>query len=159
MGWGSQTTLREGQKAPDIELRTIEGGAVSLSALAAEGPVLLAFYKDSCPVCQLTLPFLNRAVNGKAAIYAVSQDDEARTRAFARNFGIEYGLLIDPAGAYAASNAFGITTVPSMYVIGGDLTVQWASFGFMKVDMESLAEFTGRAVVTESDDVPAAKPG
>jgi peroxiredoxin len=159
MGGAYQSTLGEGQTAPDIQLRTLDDGIVRLSELAAQGPVLLAFYKDTCPVCQLTLPFLNRARQGRVAIQAVSQDNVERTAAFARDYGIEYGLLIDPADGYAASNSFGITHVPSMFVIDPDLTVRWTSFGFMKVDIESLEAITGAAILTEADNVPVAKPG
>ncbi len=159
MGRGYQSTLREGQTAPDVELRTLAGDAVRLSALTSTGSVLLAFFKDTCPVCQLTLPFLNRARQGRLPVYAVSQDNAERTRAFAREFGIQYEALIDPADGYTASNAFGITQVPSMFVIDPDLTVRWASIGFMKVDIESLAAITGAAILTEADNVPVAKPG
>jgi peroxiredoxin len=159
MGGAYQSTLREGQTAPDVQLRTLDGGAARLSELAAQGPVLLAFYKDTCPVCQLTLPFLNRARQGQVSIYAVSQDNVERTGAFARDFGIEFGLLVDPADGYTASNAFGITHVPSMFVIDPDLTVRWTSSGFMKVDIESLEAITGTSILTEADDVPLAKPG
>jgi peroxiredoxin len=159
MGRGHESTLREGQIAPDAELQTVGGGVVRVSQLAARGPVLLAFYKDTCPTCQLTMPFLNRARGSKIAIYGVSQDNLERTKAFARDFGIKYELLIDPADAYAASNEFGITTVPSMFVISPERKVLWASFGFMKVDIESLAELTGVEILTAADDVPAAKPG
>lgn len=159
MGRGYESTLREGQIAPDAELQTVGGGTVRISQLAVRGPALLAFYKDTCPTCQLTMPFLNRAREGKIAIYGVSQDNLERTKAFARDFGIKYELLIDPADAYAASNEFGITTVPSMFVISPERKVLWASLGFMKMDIESLAELTGVEILTEADDVPAAKPG
>lgn len=159
MGRGHESTLREGQIAPDAELHTVGGGAVRISQLTARGPVLLAFYKDTCPTCQLTMPLLNRAREGKIAIYGVSQDNLERTKAFAGDFGIEYELLIDPADAYTASNEFGITTVPSMFVISPERKVLWASLGFMKVDIESLAELIGVEILTKADDVPVAKPG
>lgn len=159
MGRGYELTLREDQIAPDVEFRTLGGGLVRLSDLAVQGPVLLAFFKDTCPVCQLTLPFLNRAREGNVAIYGVSQDNLERTMAFARGFGIEYELLIDPADNYAASNGFGISTVPSMFVISQERKVLWASFGFTKVDLESLTEFTGVTILSPGDNVPAAKPG
>jgi peroxiredoxin len=159
MGGGYQQTLREGQTAPDVPFRRLDGSTVRLAELASAGSVLLAFYKDTCPVCQLTLPYLERIREGKLKLYAVSQDDAARTRAFARDYGISFDLLIDPADGYVASNAFGITHVPSMFVVQPDMRISWVSNGFVRVDMGSLGEIAGRPVLRESDNVPAAKPG
>ena len=159
MGWGNQPTLREGQTAPDVALTRLDGDVVSLSDLVSTGPVLLAFYKDTCPVCQMTLPYLNRIRGGKLKVAAVSQDNGARSAAFERDWGIEYGTLIDPADEYKASNAFGITHVPAMFVIDTGRKIVWASVGFVRADLEGLEELAGMAVLTEADNVPAAKPG
>lgn len=159
MGWGKQPTLREGQTAPDVALTRLDGAVVSLSELVSEGPVLLAFYKDTCPVCQMTLPYLNRIRDGKLKVLAVGQDNLARAGAFACDWGIEYETLIDPADDYKASNAFGITQVPSMFVVEPGMKINWASSGFVRVDLEGLEELAGMAVLTGADNVPAAKPG
>jgi peroxiredoxin len=159
MGWGDQPTLLEGQTAPDVPLTRLDGSVVRLSELAAEGPVLLAFYKDTCPVCQLTLPYLNRIRDGRLKVLAIGQDDPARAGRFAREWGIEYETLIDPADRYEASNAFGITHVPAMFAVDAKMKINWASSGFVKVDLEGLEELAGMPVLTAADNVPAAKPG
>lgn len=159
MGWGNQPTLREGQTAPDVALTGLDGAVVSLSELVSKGPVLLAFYKDTCPVCQMTLPYLNRIRDGKLKVVAVGQDNPARAGAFAREWGIEYEMMIDPADEYKASNAFGITHVPTMFVVDAGMKINWASSGFVRVDLEALEELAGMAVLTGADNVPAAKPG
>ena len=159
MSGGYNSTLHEGQTAPDVAFRTLDGTTVRLAELTLPGPVLLAFYKGSCPVCQLTLPFLERIREGKLKLYAVSQDDASKTRSFAGMFGLTYECLIDPADGYEASNAFGITHVPSMFVVEPDMRISWVSVGFMKFDLESLGEIAGLPVIYDSDDVPAAKPG
>jgi peroxiredoxin len=46
------TALAAGTKAPDIELETMEGKKFSLQAELARGPVVLIFFKASCPTCQ-----------------------------------------------------------------------------------------------------------
>ena len=58
-----------------------------------------------------------------------------------------------------ASNAFGITHVPSMFVVEPDMRISWVSNGFVRVDMESCGTIAGLPVLRESDNVPAAKPG
>ncbi len=159
MGGGYQSTLREGQTAPNVPFSTLDGDTVRLSDLTAQGPVLLAFFKDTCPTCQLIMPLLDRVREGRLKLCAVSQDDAARTRAFAGEYGISCDLLVDPSDVYLASNAFGITHVPSMFVVEPGMRISWAATGFVRVDMESLGEIAGLPVLRESDDVPAAKPG
>ena len=50
--------LNAGVLAPDFTLPTVQGGQVSLRQALAKGPVVLVFFKVSCPVCQYALPFL-----------------------------------------------------------------------------------------------------
>ena len=44
--------LVTGVYAPDFSLATVRGDQVSLAELLKKGPVVLAFFKVSCPVCQ-----------------------------------------------------------------------------------------------------------
>jgi peroxiredoxin len=53
--------LQEGTKAPVFELIGSDGSAFSLSETLRTNPlVVLAFFKVSCPVCQLIAPYLER---------------------------------------------------------------------------------------------------
>src|SRR5260370_16715890 len=61
-----QTMLIAGDQAPDFELEDLSGRRVTRSAIARENPVLLAFFKVSCPVCQYTFPFLERLHRGRS---------------------------------------------------------------------------------------------
>ena len=82
---GSRRTLKllqAGARAPDFRLPLLSGdragGETSLHDLIADGPVLLAFFKVTCPVCQLTFPFLERLHQaGALPIYGISQNDAA----------------------------------------------------------------------------------
>ena len=67
----------------------------SLDSLLATGPVVLAFFKVSCPVCQLTLPFLGRLAGGELQIVPVSQDDPDATERFLNEFGLYLSALFD----------------------------------------------------------------
>src|ERR1017187_2825214 len=90
--------LDAGVRAPDFRLERLEGGDVSLADLTAKGPVVVAFFKITCPVCQLTLPFLERIHNAAPealAIYGVSQNEPRDTREFARQFGSRVPVRLD----------------------------------------------------------------
>jgi peroxiredoxin len=141
--------LAAGAEVPDVRLALLEGGAVSLRE---EGPVLLAFFKISCPVCQLTLPYLNR-IHLSRRVLGVSQNAERDTREFVEHFRLSYPILLDPERRYPASNAFGITHVPTIFDCGPDARIARVIEGWNKKEMEALG------AVIASDNVPAWKAG
>ena len=111
--------LSAGDPAPDFVLPVLTGGTASLSDLtSARGrlqPVLLAFLKVSCPVCQYTFPFLERLAKAPGlSIVGISQDDEADTARFWRSCGLSFPALLDEeASNYPVSSAYRLTNVPS----------------------------------------------
>ena len=120
--------------------------------LLAEGPILLAFFKISCPVCQLTVPFLERL---QMPVYGVSQNDEEDTRWFNSEFGVTFPTLLDrEENGFAVSNAFEISSVPTIFLIERDGTISRTIEGWVKADIESLG-----VAFRESDNVPAWKAG
>jgi peroxiredoxin len=160
MGWGSRRTLQERDRAPRVSFKTPEGESIPLAGALEQGPLVLAFYKVSCPVCQLALPHLQRLAGGPLRLFAVCQDGAAEARAFNREYSLDLPVWLDTSSErYAASNAFGITQVPSMFLIESDGSVSWASEGFVKRELEQLAERAGRPIFTDADVVPAMKPG
>src|SRR5215831_346578 len=86
---GSMPALASGVQAPEIELTALDGRKFSLSAARARGPVVLAFFKVSCPVCQLAFPYLERmfkaySKSGSFTLVGISQDSAVDTTAFNR---------------------------------------------------------------------------
>jgi len=164
MAWGKRKEmLATGSRAPSLHLKDLKGQEHTLEALLAGGPVLLAFYKESCPVCQLTLPFLERlhqGAGGTVQFVAVSQDDVRSAERFNREYGISFTTLLDESRTgYQASNAFGITHVPSCFLIEKDGTVSWALDGFSKSEIESVGHRVGVAPFQPGEYVPEWKAG
>lgn len=152
--------LSAGSKAPRFTLRDLEGAAHSLDSLLARGPVLVAIYKVSCPVCQFTMPYLNRIGGGALPIVAISQDDAGPTQRFQSRFGVSLPTLLDPEEEkYPVSNAFGITHVPSLFLVEPDGLISIASEGFVKTDLESIAARAAVPIFRSGDSVPAWKAG
>src|SRR5262245_39819391 len=121
----AQTMLREGDKAPEFDLPDLSGRRRSRAEISAGKPALLAFYKVSCPTCQYTVPFLERMYRGRAngdiEMYAISQDDAQSTIEFDREFGITLPTLLDKEEeGYPASNAYGLSHVPSLFLVEPD---------------------------------------
>ncbi len=153
-------TLETGQIAPEFTLDSTNGEKLSLSEILASGPALLAFYKVTCPTCQLTLPFLDRLQGGPFRLFAISQDDADRVREFNDAFDTNLPTLIDKASdGYPVSNAFGITHVPSMFLVEPDRRVSWSWVGFQKRQLEELARRAGRSIFRPGEQVPESKSG
>ncbi|HTX34032.1 MAG TPA: TlpA disulfide reductase family protein [Bryobacteraceae bacterium] len=155
-----------GSRAPDFRLARLDGGAMSLAEILAGGPALLVFFKITCPVCQLTLPFLERihaAGNGAApglSIYGISQNDAEDTREFMREFGVRFPMLLDrEEDDFPASNAYRISSVPTSFLIEPDGAIARVIEGWQKAEIERLGTFAGVAVLRAGDNVPAWKAG
>lgn len=145
--------LSAGSKAPAFSLPDI-------TEILSRGPVLLVFYKISCPVCQMTLPYLERIGGGSLPIVAISQDDDAGTRRFQSRFGVTLLTLLDSEDeGYPVSNAFGIACVPSLFLVEADGTISMTSEGFVRADLESIAARAALPIFHAADSVPAWKAG
>lgn len=152
--------LSAGSPAPDIQLTGLGGASLTLSSVTAQAPAVVAFFKAGCPTCQLAFPYLERLAKGGLRFIAVSQDNAQITAAFQEKFGITFETTLDPAtGGYAASNAFGLTNVPSIFVIEPGGRISTAFKGFDKAEFEALGQRAGVEPFTPQDNVPAFKPG
>ena len=152
--------LRPGTIAPAFTLDDLKGGKRSLEEILKGGAALIAFYKISCPVCQLTLPFLDRVSKGSLQVLAISQDDESGTKKFAEKYRVSLPTLLDREGEdYPASNAYGISHVPSLFLIEQDGRVSMAVEGFVKREMEAIGARAGLAPFHADDAVPEWKAG
>jgi peroxiredoxin len=152
--------LSAGDRAPEFELKDLSGGRRTRSGIAGGKSVLLAFFKVSCPVCQFTFPFLERLSNQKIPIYAISQDDAESTRAFHAEYGISLPTLLDKEeDGYPASNAYGLSHVPSIFLIEPDGRISQALMGFEKKGMEELGQKVGKEPFKAGEYVPEFKGG
>jgi len=163
------TKIVPGNVAPGFSLKSIEGKDFALGSALQRGPVVLAFFKVSCPVCKFTFPFLERIFKkyggGDVNFVAVSQDNVSASRDFAHEFGVTCPVLIDEAG-YPVSNAYHLTSVPTFFLINPDGKVQVSSAGFGKAELEAIADALAdrrnitRSPVFQADEaIPAYRPG
>lgn len=132
--------LTAGTQAPEFTLPTMNGMSMSLREALARAPVVLAFFKVSCPTCQYSLPFLNRIhrAYSEFQIFGISQNDKKDTAAFVKEFGITFPVMLDDTRKYPVSNAYGLTNVPSIFWIGQDGGVELASVGWDRRDIEEI---------------------
>lgn len=163
--------LSAGVKAPEISLPLLDGGAkFSLSQAQKQGPVIAAFFKVSCPVCQFSFPYLQRIFtaygNKKVTFVGVSQDAQGDTQRFARQHGVSFPIALDDLKRYPASNAYGLTNVPSFFWIAPDGGIRFSSVGWSRADFEKLNQEIAAAsgapakpIFNPGEDVPEFKAG
>jgi peroxiredoxin len=163
------TSIDAGHTAPDFSLKTADGRQFSLEKLCALGPVVVAFFKISCPVCQFTFPFLERLHKQYAGdgvtILGLSQNDAHGTQKFCKDYGLTFPVLLDES-SFPVSNAFGITNVPTVYLVESARSVKVSCMGFGKQDLESIAaalaasrKIPAATLFLPNEVIPAYKPG
>ena len=162
--------LASGVHAPDIELSFVDGSRFVLRDALKRGPVLAAFFKVSCPVCQMAFPYIERLYqaygkSGKVVFVSVSQDDAGDSKDFNREFGITIPTVIDAKG-YPVSNAYGLTNVPTVFLITPAGEIEQSIVSWSKLDMEELnrrlAEISGvrpAELFRKGERVAEFKPG
>jgi len=152
-------------KAPDAPFVRLDGSAVRTADLLSDAggrPLLLAFFKTSCPTCRLTWPYLQRlhaAYGGKGVhVVGMSQNagDESR-RFFEERGGAAFDLVLDPEPAFRASNAFGVEAVPHLALVSpaGVLDETLAGWSNAKIEALGARLATGAGL----PKVPVVPPG
>lgn len=161
--------LEIGTKAPDFKLVGTDGKTYSLKEKLSTDLTLIAFFKINCPTCQFTFPFLERLHKNYAGkgftLWGISQNNQADTLQFAGEYKVTFPLLLDQNN-YQISYAYGITIVPTLFLIDKNQEILFSSEGFAKQDLEKLsgdiAERVGTTVVdifAGENYVPAFKAG
>ncbi|MFD7663148.1 peroxiredoxin-like family protein [Streptomyces sp. NPDC059788] len=117
-----------GAQAPDFTLPAADGRKVTLSALLAEGPVVLTFYRGAwCPFCNLALRALQErhdAITARGArLVAVSPQVPDESLTLAEKHGLAFDVLSDVGSTVAGR--YGIA-----FDLPEDLAAVYDSFGF-----------------------------
>ena len=129
-------------------------------------PLVLFFYKVTCPVCQLaaaTVEVFERGYPGR--IRGVGQDPPAKLAAFSSEHGMTFRVTADDP-PYLVSARYGIRVVPTTFLVGADREIQdvvesWDRDGLNRVS-KRVAELTGAEYVpisAQGDGLPPFRPG
>lgn len=160
--------LPAGADAPSFTLPDADGTPQRLADLTKSGPVLLAFFKTSCPTCRLAMPViaeLERRYGDAVPVVAVTQSKMADTRPWLDHAGFAGPVLDDEQGRFEVSRSYDVQVVPTLVLVEGGraatITEAWD-----REDMNGwaadLGARTGRdasPVSTEGDGRPVFKPG
>ena len=163
------STVKVRQRAPQFELASMDGKKHGLEEALARGPVLLAFFKVECPVCQYTFPFIERLYQqfrGQGVqIWGIAQDDARDSRRFAKEYGVTFPVLIDDY-PYKTSREYGLKYVPTLLLLHPDGHVKLVSEGFAKAALVEIQRLLAKhfsvtppELFHARDGVPEFKPG
>jgi len=159
-----------GTRAPDFNLPLVDGGYRGLRDLLDPGGGVLVFFKEDCPASELVVPRLGPLAAALAHegrfFLAISQDPEQTTRAFRDGHGMSFPVAWETA-PYAASQAYGVMTVPALFVVDGTGVVAERVEGFIKSEYlplgaaieQALALGAAPQILRDPEELPQLKPG
>ncbi len=136
--------LPQGSRAPDFTLSDADGEQFCLASALRSGPVLVSFFKTDCPTCQYGMPFLDRLAGqlgrtGATAV-AVSQDTPLDSERFAVEYGFSTRQVFDTQDSgFPVSDAYGLTNVPSTFLIASNGRIEHTMVSWSKADVEEIA--------------------
>ncbi len=134
--------LTAGVRAPGFTLPTVDGKTVSLRQALEKGPVVLAFFKVGCPVCQFAFPYFERMYRANqganVTFLGISQDNPQHTRMFLKEYGVTFPVALDDPSNYAVSNAYGLSNVPTLFYIDPSGEIEISSVSWAKAEVEAI---------------------
>ncbi len=132
----------------------------------SQGPTVLFFFKVTCPVCQIAAAPASRFEHAyPGRIQGIGQDPEEKLAEFDRAYGLGFGSIAD-LPPYEVSNAYGIRTVPTTFLVDTDgsirdLVESWDRDGLNRLSKElaSLLDADAATISEPSDGLPPFRPG
>ena len=112
---------RQGFRAPDFTLQTLDGETVTLSDLQGQA-VLVNMWASWCGPCRAEMPAMQRVYEDYrdqgftiAAVNITSQDSVSAAQSFVDGYGLTFPVLLDRNGEVA--EAYNLSAFPSSYFI------------------------------------------
>ena len=116
------TAYRRGVTPPDFSGRAADGRTVSLASLRGK-VVLLNFWAAWCLECRPEMPLFERlhrelSAQGLSVIGINAREGAATIRAYSKELGLTFPLVLDPKGEINA--AYGVIGLPTTFLVGRD---------------------------------------
>lgn len=113
--------------APNYELKSLDGGKVSLEDALKNGPVLVNFWASWCTPCKEEMPELNELYekykDKGLSMHAISIDKGsgiAKAKNFVKSSGFKFDVLFDKGGKVLKEFGGNPGRVPYTYIVTKD---------------------------------------
>lgn len=134
------------KKLPSVQLRDMEGNAVSTSELGFKGPVIISFWATWCSPCKRELNTIHEVYEDwktetHVELVAVSIDDEKtinQVPVYVNGKGWDYLVLMDPNGDF--KRAMGVNNVPHTFLINEEGNIVYSHNNYAPGDEDKLHE-------------------
>jgi hypothetical protein len=148
---------------PSAVLGDLEGAQRPIAEAWAKGPALVVVGHRNCKTTREILPLVDRihARRGSGAgVLAVLQDDPETARELRDQIGLALPLRLEP-DPYPLAAALELTTVPTLFLVAPEGTIERVSEALRRADLEAFAARLGveGELFRAEDNVPAFKPG
>ncbi len=122
-----------GFAAPDFNLESMSGGTLRLSDLRGK-VVMVNLWASWCQPCRAEMAAIDNVYRQYrdqglevVAVNTTFQDSEADARAFVKELGVTFPIVLDRDGA--ASKRYALQAMPSTFFVGRDGTIGDMLFG------------------------------
>lgn len=137
------SALDPGMNAPDFDLPGTIAQRYTRQGQLAEKGAILAFFKTECPTCQLSFPFIERLYQrlkgSPISFLAIGQNDAEEIAEFAAKYKLTMPFAMDQE-PYPVSNPYGITNVPTLFLINAQGRVVRNLVGHSKDGLEKMLQ-------------------
>lgn len=127
--WQTRSLLSGGEPAPGFELADLDGNVVKLSDLNGK-TTLVHFWATWCGVCRREFGTLNALYDGladdEALVTIVDSTDQTEVKAFAREHGLRYPVLL---GTPAVMRTYRVQAFPTNYFVDSGGILRGATVG------------------------------
>ena len=156
----SQATIgvAVGQLAPELALPSLDGHIIHLSDFRGH-PVWINFWASWCPPCRDEMPrlegvFVNHEPDGLIILGIAVRDAPVDARAFVKEVGVTYPIVLDEPGKVA--DRYGAVALPVQYWIDRDGVVRGWAFGELPLDQydPSLARILPLRILPLGSPIP-----
>ena len=113
---------RPGTRPPPLNGSTLDARSLSLAELRGK-VVIVNFWASWCQECRPEMPVLDRlhrdlGSRGLVVVGVNAREDKAVVGRYARELGLTFPLLLDPAGHVNAQ--YGVVGLPATFFVGRD---------------------------------------
>jgi peroxiredoxin len=129
------TGISIGVKAPDFELKQLDGKSVKLSDLKGK-KVILNFWATWCPPCEAEMPAMQKYYDESpkdVVILAINIDPQLDVQGFIDKKGITFPIPLDAEDE--VNSLYQVISIPTTYFIDSDGIIKYKHIGAMTYDL------------------------